>query len=466
LIVSTALLATSHRLELDTEVTLLLCGRFGPTAAVEGPAPLSVSEYNNVARWLKQHDLRPRDLLAGEWRREGLPLDIDRVQALLARGAALAFAVESWTNQGLWVLGRTDAAYPARLKEHLKAMAPPILYGAGANGEHVPTGGLAIVGSRDADDAALEYTRAVAETCARQGIAVISGGARGVDTTAMEAALAADGVVVGVLADSLAKVSSSKRFRRYLMQGSLTLLSPYHPHSAFNAGNAMARNKYVYGLADWGLVVSAAAGEGGTWAGAIEAIRGGQTPVFVRFDVDAPAGNTRLTDAGAMLFPERPWEHLARQLAEAGISQPVAAAALRTLRESSAGKSRRKAPMAPAPQLSFTVAASTSPVALPSAPQPAMEPQSDSGVADKQECDAVPGAETPAPGVFDAVWPLLRTRLGEPRSKQELAAALEVREPQVQDWLDRAVREGRAIKVPGRPTRYHLAPTALFALGQ
>ena len=89
---------------------------------------------------------------------------------------------------------------------------------------HIPAGGLAIVGSRHADASALAYAQSVAEHCAKHRITVVSGGARGVDVTAMESALEAGGPVVGVLADSLAKTASSRRFRSYLTQGMLTLL--------------------------------------------------------------------------------------------------------------------------------------------------------------------------------------------------------------------------------------------------
>jgi predicted Rossmann fold nucleotide-binding protein DprA/Smf involved in DNA uptake len=254
-----------------------------------------------------------------------------------------------------------------------------------------------------------------------------------------------------MLADSLAKVSASKRFRRYLMQGSLTLLSPYHPHSGFNAGNAMARNKYIYGLADWGLVVSAAVGEGGTWAGAIEAVRGGQVPVFVRFDVSTPVGNTRLAESGALLFPDPPWDSLARQLTEFASSRPTKALP-RTVRETGTRKSRR-AELA-GPQL-FTAEATAQPVVTTQTP-PAQPP----------ETALVPISPAPPASIFDTVWPVLQTQLREPRSKQYLAKALELREPQLQDWLERAVSEAKAVKIPGRPIRYQVAPASLFKAGQ
>ena len=55
----------------------------------------------------------------------------DRLDALLRRGMALALAVERWSQVGIKVISRSDAAYPQRLRSQLKGAAPPILYGAG-----------------------------------------------------------------------------------------------------------------------------------------------------------------------------------------------------------------------------------------------------------------------------------------------------------------------------------------------
>ena len=123
-------------------------------------------------------------------------MDVERVLHLLARGGGLALQVESWTNQGLWVLSRSDGSYPKRLKDRLKHRAPAILYGVG-NVNLIDNGGLAIVGSRNADEMSLDFTRAIAQRCVQEGIQVISGGARGVDQIAMLTALENGGNVVG-----------------------------------------------------------------------------------------------------------------------------------------------------------------------------------------------------------------------------------------------------------------------------
>jgi DNA protecting protein DprA len=211
----------------------------------------------------------------------------------------LSLAVERWKNQGIWILGRSDENYPSRLKTQLKTVAPPILYGIGKQ-ELLSGGGLAVVGSREVSEEGIEYTQNVAQTCAEQGIQIISGGARGVDQTAMLAAVEAGGTAIGVLADSLTKASLAGKYRAGIREKQLTLISPYDPDARFQAGNAMSRNKHVYALADYALVVSSAFNKGGTWAGAVEALEREKTiPIFVRAQDTVPEGNHQLLKKGA-----------------------------------------------------------------------------------------------------------------------------------------------------------------------
>ena len=65
--------------------------------------------------------------------------------------------------------------------------------------------GIAVVGSRHLDENGMECARFVGNACGISGQVLYSGGAKGVDSISMEAALVARGTAVGVLADSLEK---------------------------------------------------------------------------------------------------------------------------------------------------------------------------------------------------------------------------------------------------------------------
>ena len=135
----------------------------------------------------------------------------------------------------------------------------------------------------------------------------------------MLAAVEAGGNVVGAMADSLARACTAANARDAIREGRLTLISPFDPEAGFHVGNAMSRNKLIYAVADYGVVVSSGFNEGGTWSGAIEQIEKLKlVPVFVRDVAGAPEGNKRLLKRGALAFPQPPWkETLQEELARA-----------------------------------------------------------------------------------------------------------------------------------------------------
>jgi predicted Rossmann fold nucleotide-binding protein DprA/Smf involved in DNA uptake len=82
--------------------------------------------------------------------------------------------------------------------------------------------------------------------------------------------------------------------------GRAVLASAVSPLAPFNVGNAMARNKLIYGHAIATVVVSSSDGSGGTWAGATEAIKRGYGRVLVRDGDNVPGGNKRLIGLGGV----------------------------------------------------------------------------------------------------------------------------------------------------------------------
>ena len=234
------------------------------------------------------------------WTDPAVPLV--RLEALLNRGAALGLALERWQRAGVWVLTRADAEYPVRFKKRLRARAPAVLFGCG-NRRLLNAGGVAVVGSREADDDDLRFARELGEQAARQEGTVVSGGARGIDQAAMLGALESDGTVVGVLADSLLRSATSTRYRKHLMSHDLALVTPFNPEARFHVGNAMSRNKYIYCLADAGVAVCSKPGRGGTWTGAIENLDASWVPLWVRRDDDSCSGNAELVKRGARWLP-------------------------------------------------------------------------------------------------------------------------------------------------------------------
>jgi predicted Rossmann fold nucleotide-binding protein DprA/Smf involved in DNA uptake len=227
--------------------------------------------------------------------------EAERLARLLSRGGGLAIELERLESLGIWIVTRADAHYPRRLKQRLKQAAPAILFGAGERALLGQTG-LAVVGSRNVDDHGKTCADFVGNACAHEGLVLYSGGARGVDAISTQAALEARGTAVGILAHSLEKAIRAPDARPKLVSGDLALVTPYSPNAGFSVGAAMGRNKLIYALADYALVIASDAGKGGTWAGATEALKAKWLPIFVLDGPNIPEGNHQLLQKGAIPF--------------------------------------------------------------------------------------------------------------------------------------------------------------------
>lgn len=297
----------TQNLSQDAKAILLLCSSWGKKDNTL--KPLTFTEYNKLTDWLRQKELRPSNLFDSDahLKNQSFPFESARFSSLLNRGGIMAVELERWLNTGGWVISRADEEYPQRLKQALGKNAPPLFFGIGTR-YFLPTGGMALVGSRDISEEGQEATQRISMRCAEKQITVISGGARGVDQTAMQSALEAGGKVIGILANDLARTSVTRICRDYIEGEKLVLLSPFHPNARFQVWNAMARNKVIYGFSDAAIIISSSDGKGGTWEGATENLRKWHIPLFVRKDSSLP-GNLDLIDKGAFPLPEEAYDN-------------------------------------------------------------------------------------------------------------------------------------------------------------
>lgn len=292
----------------ESQAILLLCSHLGLPAQPD-PAPLTLREWNPLERKLASSPLSNASGLLGLSAAEivaalGISLEeAERLAGLLDRGVALAIEIERLESLGIWIVTRADENYPARYRERLKDSAPAVLFGSG-DASLPGARGLAVVGSRNVDDKGKEFAQFIGGACASSRLVVYSGGARGVDAITMGSALEAGGSAVGVLADSLERAVRTSDARSALAAGQLALITPYSPSAGFTVGMAMGRNKLIYALSDWALVIASEAEKGGTWSGALEALKSRWVPVFALTGDDAPEGNNRLIKLGAQPFPQ------------------------------------------------------------------------------------------------------------------------------------------------------------------
>lgn len=291
------------RLSEDSYAMLCVCGDIG-VSLDSNLKPFTVVQWSNLAEKLVENDLRPRHLfdiekeeVAGKM---GLGDDeIERILRLLNRSGNIAVEISNLSNQGINILTRADQIYPSSLKEKLKKYAPPILYYAG-NLSLLENPGVAVVGSRDIDNHGIEFTKKLAQRVTGDGLNIVSGGARGVDSIAEQVANDSDGTTVIVVSDTMEQRIQKKEVRMAIARKNSLILSPFRPDMPFRPYAAMERNKYVYALADYVVIVAAEHKKGGTWNGAEENRKKGWVPMFVRACDKMPSGNQTLLKDGSV----------------------------------------------------------------------------------------------------------------------------------------------------------------------
>jgi DNA processing protein len=300
------MISAGEKLSEDSAAIAMLCSQLGLSGNDEHDSvPLTLREWNALARKIHESDVRDPGTLLGlsaeeVAKRLGLADgESDRIVRLLARGGTLALELEHLAASGIWCVTRVDDAYPVRIRNSLKHQAPTVLFGAG-DPAILQRRAIAIVGSRNLDECGINFAERLGAWCARSSVTVVSGGARGTDRIAMQAALDAGGHAVGVMADNLGRSIRQPDVREFIADGRLVMLTPYRPDNSFSVGAAMGRNKIIYGAADYAVVVSSEYQKGGTWAGAVEALKTDWCPVFVRSGADAGTGNKELVGKGAI----------------------------------------------------------------------------------------------------------------------------------------------------------------------
>lgn len=157
-------------------------------------------------------------------------------------------------HNGVQILAYTDATYPQSLQN--LSDKPLVLYIKGKLPE-APYA-LAIVGSRRCTEYGVRAAACFAQAMTREGIPIISGGAKGIDTAAHEACLQAGGTTVAVLGCGLDIVypsENAKLFARIAEQGAL--VTEYPPGVPPIAANFPARNRIIVGLSQAVLVAEA-----------------------------------------------------------------------------------------------------------------------------------------------------------------------------------------------------------------
>jgi predicted Rossmann fold nucleotide-binding protein DprA/Smf involved in DNA uptake len=170
--------------------------------------------------------------------------------------------------------------YSKTLKENLKKSAPTVVYVKG-NKQIMAEKSVAIVGSRDASDVALQFTDNVAKQVGKDWKVVVSGFAKGVDKQALDSSIACKGQSIIVLPQGIMTFETGfKTYYKQIIDGDVLVVSTFHPKAGWGKELAMARNPIIYGLAKEIYVAESKSSKnrqgketkGGTWAGVIDGL--------------------------------------------------------------------------------------------------------------------------------------------------------------------------------------------------
>ncbi|MDC3418086.1 DNA-processing protein DprA [Aquibacillus salsiterrae] len=266
--------------------TYLFCAQLTQTRT----KALTILEWNAIVKSLSQQKLEPEVLLtinstellnvlthATEVQKSKIS---EKIQARQKLGFSM-IELKDIINQGFGIMFRSNM--PPRLKKLTTKYTPAFFYYAGEP-SILSHRSLGVVGARAATEQELTQTFDIGSEAASYGIVIISGGAKGVDTTGVEATLQNGGKAIVFPADGLMKWVKKSNIRSYITNGQLLLMSAQRLDAPFSGAYAMQRNKFIHAPSDAVLVASSKISgkkKSGTWEGVLENIKHQWSPLYV-----------------------------------------------------------------------------------------------------------------------------------------------------------------------------------------
>ncbi len=182
-----------------------------------------------------------------------------RIAQAVQEGPAL---LERIRTEGLTTITLEDETYPPRLLA--VEMPPHVLFVRGSSGALASDRAVAVVGTRRPSEGGRLLAGRIAGAVARQGAAVVSGLAVGIDGAAHAAVVALGLPTVAVLGGGHARLCprAHARLADAIVEAGGAVVSELPPETAPTAGTFPRRNRLISGLTDATVVVEAAVGSG------------------------------------------------------------------------------------------------------------------------------------------------------------------------------------------------------------
>ena len=235
--------------------------------------PLTLPQLRVLSQRVKelQVDAPDRVLTEGDLLAIGCGREMaGRILSLLDEEERLDRYLSRAKRAGCIPVTRVSENYPVLLRQRLGLDAPAVLWVRGdVSVLNAPA--VALVGSRDLLHDNRKFAAEVGIQAAVQGVALVSGNARGADRTAQDACLASGGRVISVVADEL---------DRHRLRENLLYISEDGFDTPFSAQRALSRNRVIHALGWRVFVAQTGFQSGGTWDGTVKNLRAGWSEVY------------------------------------------------------------------------------------------------------------------------------------------------------------------------------------------
>jgi len=262
-----------------------------------------------------------------------LGASVDKLRRVEGIGGETAKILHSWQDhadpiaeiqeakqRGISIVTQDDEDYPAPLQD---AYDPPLLFYVWGKIEPRDRHAIGVVGSRRATTYGLQATKKISYQLAHSGFTIISGLARGIDTAAHEAAVAANGRTIAVIGSGLGKLYPPENIglAEKIASGFGAVVSEFPLHTSPDRQTFPMRNRIVAAWSRALLVTECPLWSGSLITANLAAEYG--KPIFaVPGPIDKPtsAGCHQLIRDGATLVADA--SHLLDDLGELPFARP------------------------------------------------------------------------------------------------------------------------------------------------
>lgn len=221
-------------------------------ASVEGLGPVKKLALLNKFKSVKKiYNATEKEILKVDGMSDKIVQNMQK-----AKDAKLLEKYEKYIlKNDIKIINISDDNYPAKLKN---IYAPPITIFAKGDISLLNSKSIAIVGSREPSKYGIYVAEKFSTELSKEGITIISGLAKGIDTFAHIGALSSFGKTIAVLGSGIDVVypkENAKYYREISEKG--LIISEYIVGTAPESKNFPQRNRIISGLSDGVLVVEA-----------------------------------------------------------------------------------------------------------------------------------------------------------------------------------------------------------------